>query len=111
MIKNFGFNYRGKRVNLRVEECNNLFTQTRGLMFRRQSLPLLFSFNHSVNIPIHSFFCVPFYAIWFEKGEIVDEKLIFPRNFSICPSKKFDKLLEIPSNDFWFKTFTDERKV
>ena len=109
--RNFGFKYQSKNVKMIIGECNNLISQTRGLMFRKKSLPLLFSFKRPVKMSIHSFFCVPFYAIWFQNGKIIDEKLVYPWKFSICPKQKFDKLLEIPSNDKFFKIFTDERKV
>jgi uncharacterized membrane protein (UPF0127 family) len=111
MKKDFCFKYKNRFIRIPVEECDNFVSQTRGLMFRKTSSPLLFSFNSPVKMSIHSFFCIPFYAIWFEKTKIVDEKLIMPWNVSVCPTEKFDKLLEIPSNDKFFKFFTDERKV
>ena len=45
--RNFGFEYKNKIISLGIEECNSIFSQTRGLMFRKKSLPLLFSFKHS----------------------------------------------------------------
>ena len=49
---------------------------------------------------IHSFFVFfPFLAIWLDdKDKIIDSKVIKPFRFSILPSKKFVKLIEIPIN-------------
>tara|TARA_Y100000310_G_C20556644_1_gene750906 strand:- start:385 stop:726 length:342 start_codon:yes stop_codon:yes gene_type:complete len=102
MVVKFNFEFKGKKFNLDVEECKTLLEKTRGLMFRKESKPLLFYFNGETREPIHSFFCKPFFAIWFNGDEVVDGKLIRPWKISIKPKKKFNKLLEIPygSKDF-----------
>ena len=92
---------RGKIIE--TEICNNIFSQARGLMFRKKSLPLLFIFKNAKKRAIHSLFCVPFRAIWFNKGIIVDEKFVKPWKLYIKPKKEFDKLLEIPEGDVTFK--------
>src|SRR3989344_3077944 len=76
IMADFGFNYRGKNIILNIIECRNIFSQSRGLMFRKKSKPLLFLFKKPVKISIHSFFCRPFIAIWFNKNKIVDVKKI-----------------------------------
>ncbi|MFA5174330.1 MAG: hypothetical protein WC438_04075 [Candidatus Pacearchaeota archaeon] len=111
MIKNFGFRYKGKKKIIKVEECRTLFEKARGLMFRKNSLPLLFYFNKPTNESIHSFFCKPFFAIWFLDNKIIDGKLVNSNKFSIKPKEKFNLLLEIPFNDNNFLNFVDERKV
>ena len=98
MVK-FNFEFNGKKFNLDVEECKTIFEKTRGLMFRKKSLPLLFYFNKATREPIHSFFCKPFFAIWFNGNKVIDGKLVNPWKLSIKPAEKFDKLLEIPSGD------------
>jgi uncharacterized membrane protein (UPF0127 family) len=110
MVK-FKFNYKGKKYELDVKECKNIFSKSRGLMFKKNSKPLLFIFNNSKKRGIHSFFCKPFVAIWFNNGRVVDVKLIKSKKVLIKPREKFDKLLEIPSNSEVFKDFTDERNL
>ena len=101
MVK-FNFEYRGKKFNLDIFECKNVFHKMSGLMFRKKSKSLLFIFNKKTRESIHSFFCVPFVAIWFNEGKIVDVKLVKPWKPYIVPGKDFDRLLEIPmsSKDF-----------
>jgi len=99
----FKFDYKGKKIEINAGECKTLFQKFRGLMFRKSPFPLLFYFNKTTRESIHSFFCKPFYAIWFLDNNIVDEKFIKPWVFWIQPKKKFNKLLEIPINNknFW----------
>ena len=95
----FNFKYKGKNFNIDVEKCENYFSRASGLMFRKKSKPLLFIFNGKTKQAIHSFFCVPFIAVWFDGEKIVDAKFVKPWRFSVKPKEKFDKLLEIPVND------------
>jgi uncharacterized membrane protein (UPF0127 family) len=94
-----------------VKECRSILSQARGLIFKEKSKPLFFIFKNKKRRAIHSFFCIPFIAIWFDEGKIVDVKLINSWKFSIKPKYRFDKLLEIPSNDVTFKEFIDEEKI
>jgi uncharacterized membrane protein (UPF0127 family) len=94
----FLFNHKGKRFNIEVNECRTVLERVHGLMFRRKSRPLLFLFNGEIREGIHSFFCVPFIAIWFNKSKIIEAKLVNPWRFYVVPRKSFDKLLEIPIN-------------
>ena len=107
----FKFKYKGKEINLDVKECKNIFSQTRGLMFKKNSKPLLFIFKTAKKRAIHSFFCKPFFAIWFENNKIVDVKIVRNWKFSIKPAERFDKLLEIPEGDVTFKRFLDEENL
>lgn len=67
-----------------------------GLMFKGENAnPILFNIPNS---PIHSLFCKPFLAIWFNKGKIIDIKFINSVKLSIKPKKSFTHLLEIPYN-------------
>ena len=57
---------KGKIIEAKV--CNNIFQQARGLMFKKNSKPLLFVFKNYKKRAIHSFFCKPFIAIWFNNN-------------------------------------------
>ena len=92
----FKFKFKNKNISLDVVECRSVFSRARGLMFRRKSKPLLFIFGKSVDQSIHSFFCKPFFAIWFNKNKIIEKRLVKSWGISVKPKEKFDKLLEIP---------------
>ena len=96
VVKKMKFKLKNKEIELDVKVCSSVFSQTRGLMFRRKSLPLLFVFKNVKKRAIHSFFCKPFYAVWFDSDKIVDEKLVKHWKVNISPKKGFDRLLEIP---------------
>ena len=90
-----------KRIKIRgkvieVEVCDAVWSRARGLMFKKQSKPLLFVFKKAKRRNIHSFFCKPFKAVWMRGEKIIDKRLIDSWKFSIKPKEKFDKLLEIP---------------
>jgi len=105
------FNYKKKNINLDVKVCESILSQASGLMFRKRSPALLFVFKSKKRRIIHSFFCVPFVAIWFDNNNIVDAKIIKKWRLNIKPKGKFDRLLEIPINNKAFFLFTDEEKV
>lgn len=107
----FNFKYKKRKFRLDVCVCDNILSQARGLIFKKNSKSLLFVFKNKKIRAIHSFFCLPFIAIWFDEDKIVDVKLINSWKFSIKPKEKFDKLLEIPSNNVTFKEFIDEEKI
>ena len=94
----FNFKYKCKNFYIDVEECDNYFSRARGLMFRKKSKPLLFIFGKQTKQAIHSFFCIPFVAVWFDGNDIIDIKIVKPWVAFIKPKKKFNKLLEIPIN-------------
>ena len=106
----FSFNYKGKKINIDVLECRTFFQKMHGLMFRKKSKPLLFIFEKKTFEGIHSFFCIPFIAIWFDSNKIVGIKYVKPWKFYVAPNKKFDKLLEIPVGNPEFQLFLDEKK-
>jgi uncharacterized membrane protein (UPF0127 family) len=95
----FNFRIKGKRYDIEVKVCENMFQKMSGLMFRKRSKPLLFVYDKLTYEPIHSFFCVKFVIIWFNGDDIVDMKLVRPWKLSVLPKNKFDKFLEIPKND------------
>jgi uncharacterized membrane protein (UPF0127 family) len=110
MVVNLKFNYQDRKIEMDVEVCGSILSQISGLMFKKNSKPLFFVFKNKKKRPIHSYFCVPFYAIWFNGDEIVDEMLIEDRKFSIKPLKEFDRLLEIPKNSKEFCVFVDDKR-
>ena len=98
----FQFRYKNKNFKIKVKKCETILEQTIGLMFKKNSLPLLFNFKKPRKYSIHSFFCQHFIAIWFLKKKMIEIRLIEP-NRIIRMKQKFDKLLEIPINDKNFK--------
>ena len=92
------FNYKNNKIILDVKVCKNVFLKARGLMFKTKSKPLLFVYKKPVNQSIHSFFCRPFVAIWFNKREVVDFKFVDNWRIAIKPKNKFDELLEDTNN-------------
>jgi uncharacterized membrane protein (UPF0127 family) len=101
------FKIKDKEFKIKAKKCDNIFSQISGLMFRKKSLPLLFIFRKPKLISIHSFFCVPFVAIWFSEDKIIKTKIVSPNSFSIKPEKYFNKILEIPINCKEFKIIFD----
>ena len=100
--KKVGLEYKGEIFQLDAKVCNN-FEKFSGLMFcrREKAEALLFEFENSTKIKIHSLFVFfPFVAVWLDdKNKIVDIKIIKPFTFSVSSSKPFFKLLEIPVNE------------
>ena len=101
------FKYRGKKFDIDVQECAGVFSKFRGLMFRKKSKPLFFVFKKPTKQSIHSFFCKPFVAIWFNNERIIDVKFVKPWRFFVKPKEKFNKILEILSSDKNFKEILD----
>lgn len=108
---NFEFNYNKKRNIIDVRICDNYFSKASGLMFRKNSKPLLFIFKKKNNSSIHSFFCIPFIGIWFDGDKIVDIKYVRPWRINVSSKNKFDKLLEIPRNNSNFDKFKLLQKI
>lgn len=69
-----------------------------GLMFQRSPKPLMFKFKKPVKICIHSYFCKPFYALWFLNGKLVDYAPVQPNQNNIGTISPFDMLIEIPTS-------------
>ncbi len=107
-LSTFNFKYKNKTYSIQVKECKTILQKTTGLMFRKKSPALLFLYTKPKKQAIHSFFCIPFIAIWFNKNKIIKIKLVKPSNPSIKPKEKFDKLLEIPKNNKQFSEILKE---
>ena len=92
--EDFRAGFKGKDIII----CDNFFSKARGLMFRPADFktPLLFIWKKPGKYPIHSFFCRKFAAVWYSDGKIIEKRVIEPWKASICPTKEFDSLIEIP---------------
>ncbi len=101
-LKRVGLTYREEKILLDLKVCN-FFDRGKGLMFtrREKAKALLFDFNKPVLRAIHSLFVFfDFIAIWIdENGKIIEVKIVTPWTFSISPSRKFKRLVEIPINN------------
>jgi len=112
MEKKFFFVIGRKKYSLKVKECKSFLSKGKGLMFSTNNLPLLFIFNQKNKLSIHSFFCKPFIAIWFDDKKIIDIKNITNWRLSIKPKEKFNILLEIPIYNKNYKRILDDiRKI
>jgi uncharacterized membrane protein (UPF0127 family) len=113
VTKHIKFEYKKKKINLIVEDCN-LLKKFTGLMFsrREKAKTLLFNFKNPTKIRLHSIFVFfPFVVIWLdEKNKIVSLKTVKSFRFSITPNKYFSKIIEIPINNKYKKIidFLDE---
>lgn len=88
------FDGRNKK-SIKVRECKTIWSKFSGLMFRKNSPPLLFIFNKEKSISIHSLFCKPFIAIWIDDKMKSTKKIdIFSPRLNFSGRGKY--LLEIP---------------
>jgi len=93
-MKKFIFYENGRKREIKVQEVPIFST---GLMFKRKSPPLLWDFGKERKISIHSFFCMPFTAIWINKKKkaVKTEKI---KKWKISISGFGRYLLEAPKN-------------
>ncbi len=105
----FKFDYYKNEIELEVNKCERTWSKVSGLMFKKNSKPLLFIFNKKTKSPIHSFFCIPFIIIWLnEKNQTIESRLINSNKLSIKPKNEFIKILEIPENNPIFNKMNKE---
>jgi len=98
-LENFSFYLNGKMKNVMVKRCESLFSKSLGIMFKKNPAPHLFIFSKEKNLAIHSFFCVPFVAIWLDKDKkAVAVEKIYPFNPHISHRGMY--LLEIQEKRF-----------
>jgi len=90
---------RKKTIHLPLEIADSEAARTRGLMFRKKVVPILFMFPSESLYPIHSLF-VPgkFDAVYLDSEGEVAEKFgaIPPNRLLISPKKNARYLLELP---------------
>lgn len=87
----------GKNKTIKVKLCDTPLKKFMGLMFKRNSPPLLFVFNKSKKLAIHSFFCKPFRAIWLDE-KMQTTKFIDVERWKPNFSGRGKYILEVPSN-------------
>ena len=95
-LKSITYFIEGEKKKIKVKICNTILEKASGLMFKKNSPPLLFVFNKNKIIQIHSFFCKPFKAIWLN-DEIHATKITDVKKWKISLSGKGRFLLEIPA--------------
>jgi len=84
-----------KKKKIKVKVCNTILSKMLGLMFRKNSSPLLFVFDRNRSLSIHSLFCKPFTAVWLDEKMRVT-KITDVKNWRFNISGKGKYLLEIP---------------
>ncbi len=95
VLKSFSYLEGKNKKTIKVEVCDNIWKKFSGLMFRKNSKPLLFPFSNNKKLTIHSFFCKPFKAIWIDdKKQVTSEKILKYWRPYISGYGKY--LLEIP---------------
>lgn len=83
-----------KKKVIDVKVCNSIWARFCGLMFKKNSPPLLFVFEKEKKLSIHSLFCRPFKAIWIDENKKVT-KIVDVKNWKLSISGKGKYLLEI----------------
>ncbi|MCH9003647.1 MAG: DUF192 domain-containing protein [Planctomycetes bacterium] len=85
----------GKKQTIKAKICKTILSKTSGLMFKKNSTPLLFIFNKNKTLTIHSFFCKTFKVIWLD-DKMHATKIINIKKWELNISGKGKYLLEIP---------------
>jgi uncharacterized membrane protein (UPF0127 family) len=85
------------------EECKTFWQQTRGMMFRKEVVPLVFSFQKEQVVKLHSWFCPDDIDLIFldENWEVVELQSEWPTRSSYTPKRPFMFLLELPAGTIW----------
>jgi uncharacterized membrane protein (UPF0127 family) len=88
----------GKRkILVKCNVADNFFKRALGIMFKKRFSPLLFIFEKTQKISIHSFFCPPFIAVFLDdKKRVIQINKMRP--FSLLTSKPAKYLVELPLN-------------
>ncbi len=85
------------------EECKTYWQQTKGMMFRKKVVPLLFSFPKEQIVRLHSWFCRDNIDLVFldESWEVVELRPEWEPWDIYSPRKPFMFLLEFPAGTIW----------
>ena len=95
VLKKITYHIKNKSHKIKVKPLTTIFQKATGLMFKKNSPPLLFVFNKTKTLSIHSLFCKPFRAIWLnEKKQATKILSITKPKLNISGKGKY--LLEIP---------------
>jgi len=95
VLKQITYFINNKPHKIKAKTLTTIIQKATGLMFRRQSPPLLFIFNKNKTLAIHSLFCKPFKAIWLDE-KMHATKITDVNNWKLNISGKGKYLLEIP---------------
>jgi uncharacterized membrane protein (UPF0127 family) len=89
------------------EECRTFWEQTKGMMFRKEVVPLVFIFSKQQIVKLHSWFCPNNMDLVFldEDWEVVELQPEWEPWSKYIPEKPFMFLLELPRGTI-FKTGT-----
>ena len=81
------------------EECKTWWEQTKGMMFRKRVVPLVFYFGREKTIRLHSWFCPGEMDLVFldENWEVVELHSDWPQRRSYVSEQKAMFLLELPA--------------
>lgn len=85
----------GKKKIIKVKICDTILKKSVGLMFKRNSPSLFFTFSREKTLSIHSFFCKPFRAVWLDE-RMVATRFVDVNNWKFHISGRGKYLLEIP---------------
>lgn len=105
----FEFNFKGKK-RIDVDVCDSVWKKFLGLMFRRESPALLFTFDRFKRLDIHSLFCKPFFALWLDGNKnVIQVRYIDKWRMFIPGNGRY--LIEIPVSrrDIWRKVGLSRR--
>jgi len=100
--------YGSKEQNIKMRNLKSIWKFAIGFkdfqgwcsLDEKKLLLCFFDFKKSVKVGIHSFFVFfPFYAIWLDvENNIIDVQKVDPWKFLVLPTRKYNKLIEIPIN-------------
>lgn len=85
------------------EECRTFWQQTKGMMFRKEVVPLVFVFRKEQIVKLHSWFCPDNIDLVFldENWEVVELQPEWPPRSSYTPQRPSMFLLELPAGTIW----------
>ena len=96
VLKKITYFIKGKRKKIKAKIIKSPLEKFNGLMFKRNSPPLLFVFKKEKKLSIHSFFCKPFKVIWLDEN-MRSTRIIDAKSWKLNFSGRGKYLLEIPS--------------
>ena len=102
VLKKITYQIKNKPHTIKAKPLTTILKKTRGLMFKSNSPPLLFIFNKTKTLSIHSIFCKPFKAIWLD-DKMQTTRVANVNSWKLNISGKGKYLLEIPSTSETFK--------
>jgi uncharacterized membrane protein (UPF0127 family) len=96
VLKKISYYINGKKKTTKVKLCNTILEKFFGLMFKKNSPPLLFIFKKNKTLSIPSFFCKPFQASWLDE-KMQTTKIANIKKWKLSISGKGKYILEIPT--------------